>query len=285
MIRGRLASLILVMLASTHTVEAQPVTWQVERMSYLEVDARVQWRYTIVFVNRGEVGVTLDRMEESRWPTSGAAVATVEERAIHLRLEPYGTAAFEAYDELAEGGKAHRTFLGRDDSGRPARVDAVVDLRRDAAAIPRSPEAPPRPPAPPPVVTRIPIQSGGTAPIVVGGTVNGQRPVTMILDTGASYTILSPRLFSQLGLSIPASAPLVQFVIAGGQRVRAPLVTVDSLEIGHSRVGSLEVLAYDAIPEDPTLDGLIGLNFLNHFTVNIDRGAGVLTLAPRAREQ
>jgi predicted aspartyl protease len=115
--------------------------------------------------------------------------------------------------------------------------------------------------------------------------VNGTRQVALILDTGASYTILSPRLFSQLGLSVPAAAPLVQFVIAGGQRVQAPLVSVDSLEIGHARVAPLEVLAYDAIPEDPNLDGLIGLNFLNHFAVNIDRGAGVLTLAPKSSER
>ncbi len=290
MIRARLACLALLATVLAHTAEAQQreagqVAWRIERMSYLEVDGQVQWRYTIVFVNRGDAGVTLDRMEESRWATRGATVGAVEEREIHIRIEPRGTAAFEAYDELAEGGKAHRTFLGRDDSGRSVRVDAVVDLRRDAAAIPRSPEAPPRPPEPPPAVTRIPIQPGGTAPIVVGGTVNGSRQVALILDTGASYTILSPRLLGQLGLSIPASARWVRFTIAGGQQVEAPLVTVESLEIGNSRVAPLEVLAYDALPDDPALDGLIGLNFLNHFAVTIDRNAGVLTIAPRASRQ
>lgn len=301
MTRSRLALLVLLMSAPAHTAgaqqrEAAPVTWHavstpftgvlgVEGMTRVKEEGAFRWTYTITLMNQGAIGITLTRVEESRWVTAGAAVAIVEEREIRLRIEPFGAALYEAEDRLAGAGKAQRTFTGKDDAGGVVRVEVIVDLHLEAIAVPRSPDAPPRPSTPPPAVTRIPIHPGGTAPIVVGGTVNGLRPVTLILDTGASYTILSPRVFHQLGLSIPSSAPMVQFVIAGGQRVEAPLVSVDSLEIGHSRVGPIEVLAYDAIPHDPALDGLIGLNFLNRFTITIDRGAGVLTIAPKSSER
>lgn len=52
---------------------------------------------------------------------------------------------------------------------------------------------------------------------------------------------------------------------------------VASLEIGNIKVGPLKVLAHKAA--DEAADGLLGRDFLERFTVTIDRGR--VTLTPR----
>ena len=58
----------------------------------------------------------------------------------------------------------------------------------------------------------------------------------------------------------------------------AMTVTVESIDVAGAQVGPLQVVSHDAGSGG---DGLLGRDFLDRFTVNIDNNAGVVTLTPR----
>ena len=107
--------------------------------------------------------------------------------------------------------------------------------------------------------------------------VNGKGPLTLILDTGADTTLISPLALYKVGVST-IYAPRGEIRGATGT-ASVGQVQVDSLEVGEARVAPLTVIAHDA--ELSTGDGLLGRDFLNHFTVTVDSKAGIVTLAPK----
>ncbi len=126
-----------------------------------------------------------------------------------------------------------------------------------------------------PGVTVVPVQSQG-ATLFVNGTIPGASGTfRFILDTGASITAISPRVAAQLpGLS---SRGTVRLSTANGQ-VDAPLVTLPSLDIAGARVAQLDVVVLDSLS---SYDGLLGLSFLDHFNMELDRNRNEMTLRLR----
>ncbi len=146
--------------------------------------------------------------------------------------------------------------------------------RERARFVPASPMAPPAV-APARGITRIPFTPG--SPILVNATINGAGPVTLILDTGADRTMLTPMALWRLGIST-ANAPPVEIKGATGT-ARGALVPVTSVEVGEARAGPLLIIAHDA--DLKQADGLLGRDFLERFTVTIDASERVVTLAPK----
>ena len=124
--------------------------------------------------------------------------------------------------------------------------------------------------------TSAPIQLAG-AGALVGATVNGSG-VTLLVDTAASMTILSPKAMQRLGIAVPATAPKVMGTVVGGGTFSMPYVRVSSLRVGEFGVENIDVGVYDALPQASAVDGLLGGNFLNHFKVTVDRDRRRLTL-------
>src|SRR3990172_2599724 len=107
-------------------------------------------------------------------------------------------------------------------------------FRSRARFVPASPMAPPAV-APSAGITRIPFTPG--SPILVSARINGNGPVTLILDTGADRTMLTPMALWRLGISTD-NAPLAEIKGATGT-ARAALVQVLSVEVGEARAGPL----------------------------------------------
>src|SRR3989304_2230907 len=76
--------------------------------------------------------------------------------------------------------------------------------RSRARFVPASPMAPPAV-APAQGITRIPFTPG--SPILVNARINGGGPVTLILDTGADRTLLTPMALWRLGISTDNAPP------------------------------------------------------------------------------
>ena len=143
--------------------------------------------------------------------------------------------------------------------------------------IPVAPEpVAPASPAPPlSGVTKIPYSPG--SPILVTASIGGAGSVTLILDTGADRTMVSPEALGRLGISYADGARAEIKGVTGTSL--GSMVEVNSIEVGQAKVGPLRIVAHDA--DLKKADGLLGRDFLEHFTVTIDSKEQQVTLAPK----
>ena len=101
--------------------------------------------------------------------------------------------------------------------------------------------------------------------------------MALILDTGASHTILSPQVADDLGLLGDPESQLVTLKTAGGP-VQAKVVRVDSIRIAEAEVQETYAAIYELPDSPPGIDGLLGLTFLRQFQVTLDTAKGLLHL-------
>lgn len=178
--------------------------------------------------------------------------------------------------------------LGMDDQGRlqtqvsPGNVDDLARFRTCAQeAVKRELEVGPLGAGQVPATARagvVTAQLVGTV-ILVPALLNGV-PATLLLDTGATTTIVRPALAQRAGIEVPPDAPKMIGVVVGGQRISLPLVRARALSVGEAVVEGIDVGVFDGMAHMPGVDGLLGGNFLNHFKVTIDRENRRLTLEP-----
>jgi hypothetical protein len=160
------------------------------------------------------------------------------------------------------------------------RPESIPEAYRSAAESLSLSASPPAPaemevdlPKPKKGITKIPFAPG--SPILVSAKINGTGPVTLVLDTGADRTLVSPAVLSQVGISSEQVYSGVLRGVTGISRTEA--VWVSSVEVGDAKVGPLLVIAHDAGLKNA--DGLLGRDFLSNFNVTIDSKARVVTLA------
>lgn len=122
---------------------------------------------------------------------------------------------------------------------------------------------------------RIPFTPG--RPIMVSARINGGGTADLMLDTGAQVTVINPQTLAALGVSMRTAQRSTLQGVTG--RAATMTVTLDSIDVAGAQVGPLQVVSHDSGSGG---DGLLGRDFLDRFTVNIDNAAGVVTLTPRA---
>jgi hypothetical protein len=128
--------------------------------------------------------------------------------------------------------------------------------------------------------TVVPIEVVGDIAFVQA-TVNGALWAMLIVDPGASTTLITPLLLRRLGQPIPRGTGRREVPIVGGQKLDVPFTTI-MVQVGDAREG-LEVAVYDAFPEVPEIDGLLGADFLGRFRVTLDKAGRRMTLVPLSR--
>jgi predicted aspartyl protease len=160
-------------------------------------------------------------------------------------------------------------------------ADSVPDRFRAKAQMMAFPERPPTPAAnatpgeASTTTTKIPFTPG--KPIMVAAKVNGGSSASLMLDTGASVTVINPRVLA--GMGIGSSQALRGSVKGATGSADVLFVPIQSLEVGTARSGPLRIAAHDVDLSQG--DGLLGRDFLDQFTVTIDSTAGVVTIAPK----
>lgn len=102
-------------------------------------------------------------------------------------------------------------------------------------------------------------RDGGT--LVLDVKFNGVRNYEMILDTGASITLINREMARALGVR-PVSVG--RFKVADDRVVELPIGYVRSVSVGGATVNNVEV----AISDGGEV-GLLGQNFLNNFDIKI----------------
>ena len=122
---------------------------------------------------------------------------------------------------------------------------------------------------------------GIEVPIVRSGEVwvtdvllNGREKQPFVVDTGASFTLISRQTANNLGITIDESTPFLPIVTASDV-VLNPLVTLRSVRAGRAEVESVDTLVHN-LPGQTA--GLLGNSFLSKFRVVIDSGKGKMVL-------
>ena len=125
-------------------------------------------------------------------------------------------------------------------------------------------------------VVGIPLHRSGNHFIVDASPAHG-RSIRLLIDTGASLTILTPDVLEQHGIGYQNTGRSGVFNTANGQ-VRAPIYKLDSLSVGDWQVNQLDVGVLD-LSGGSNIDGLLGMNFLRHFQFFIDQNEALLRLS------
>ncbi len=118
--------------------------------------------------------------------------------------------------------------------------------------------------------------SPGSSQIPVSATLNRSSTQKFIVDTGASMVTIPRSTALELGLAIPN--PKRKVFTAGGVQY-APEVIISSIAIEGWEVNNVKALVLD-IPHQPDW-GLLGLNYLQRFRMDMNTEEGVLLLEPR----
>ncbi len=125
-------------------------------------------------------------------------------------------------------------------------------------------------------VVGIPLYRSGNRFVVDATPASGRR-IQLLIDTGASLTILTPEVLEQRGIRYTDTGRTGVFNTANGP-VRAPVYKLDYLAVGGWQVHHLEIGVLD-LGDRSGLDGLLGMNFLNHFQFFIDQNESLLRLS------
>ncbi len=156
----------------------------------------------------------------------------------------------------------------------PGRIVEVPVASSSPTPAPSRPAATPRPPQPEPRTARTtppaaegrvylaPIvrRSGGTP--VVSVTFNGRQRFDMIVDTGASGTVITQPMARALGI---APVGETRVATASANNVTFQLGYVNSMEVGGSQRGRMRVAI-----AGPSLDiGLLGHDFFGGYDITV----------------
>lgn len=125
-------------------------------------------------------------------------------------------------------------------------------------------------------VVGIPLHRSGNHFIVDARPAHG-RNLRLLIDTGASLTIFTPDVLERRGIRYQDTGRTGIFNTANGP-VRAPIYKLDSLSVGDWYVRHLEIGVLD-LGNRSGVDGLLGMNFLNHFQFFIDQNEVLLRLS------
>ncbi|MDC1286391.1 TIGR02281 family clan AA aspartic protease [Gammaproteobacteria bacterium] len=149
--------------------------------------------------------------------------------------------------------------------------DMLAELTRVVAGIDDT-----RPRGSAPGVVGIALHRRGNH-FIVDASPAHNRNIQLLIDTGASLTMLNSDVFKHLGSQYTDSGRTGVFNTANG-RVRAPIYILNSLVVGDWQVNQLEVGVLSGLGGS-NFDGLLGMNFLKHFQFFIDQDEAVLRLA------
>ena len=118
--------------------------------------------------------------------------------------------------------------------------------------------------------------------IFVNATLNNKEIINLLVDTGATRTVITPEVANRLGYSPEDDAPKHTVTVFGGQTIEVPFISLSNIQVGNAVVNNISAGVYPGHPKDPFFDGVLGVDFLSHFIVTVDHNSSMLTLKPQS---
>jgi len=180
----------------------------------------------------------------------------------------------EYYDEAADAFQRFLEVSPKTDAERRARIKGLIDFYRylGTTRIHRTGGR---------EVTSIPFEIVNFRPLI-NVKINGKGPVRLVIDTGASLSVISDLAAERLGIKPVARGGNARAIGGDGS---FPIVygLLDSLTIGETRIEMVPIYirtVYSSpdVPESERSDGYLGLSMLANFAMTIDYKERQLTL-------
>jgi clan AA aspartic protease (TIGR02281 family) len=120
----------------------------------------------------------------------------------------------------------------------------------------------------------VPIRRTGNT-LLVDVVVDNFLKSRLMVDTGATFTVISKSMARQLSLNLDNAAVIPLQSVSGV--FLAPLTKVKSITVGEATAHDVEVVVHD-IAQGST-GGLLGMSFLDNFQVTINTTAEIMILS------
>jgi len=110
--------------------------------------------------------------------------------------------------------------------------------------------------------------------IFVDVVINEKIRINLLVDTGATFVVVSPGLAGKLKIYPKKAAKAISLRMADGSVITGMPVILDSVQIEDAREEKVKAV----IAESGEKQGILGMSFLNKFHLNIDPEKRELTL-------
>lgn len=111
---------------------------------------------------------------------------------------------------------------------------------------------------------------------VIGIDGNTFRDIEVALDTAATTTSIPIYVASALGYKV-SKPKRIEEVVTGSGVEAVPIIEIKELTAIGQTIENIEVMCHD-LPPDAPVEGLLGLNFLMNFDLNISFSKGTIEL-------
>lgn len=124
-----------------------------------------------------------------------------------------------------------------------------------------------------PLLVEVPYRADGSSIHVEVYLNDSAEPFHFVLDTGATYTSISSDAAKQLGLSFGGN--VISINTANGQ-ISAPVINLQSVSLNGATVHNVQTVMLSNLGG---VDGLLGLNYLKHFNMEVNQALGKISLS------
>jgi len=127
--------------------------------------------------------------------------------------------------------------------------------------------------------TNLPVRTIGGYLMVVGVSINDRGPFDFLVDTGTNTTLIDPELAKELGLTPKDALQLASLASS----TSVPRYYFQTFRVGPASISNQEALAIP-LPQLTAIDGkirgVLGMNFLLHFSFRLNYDRRTLELYP-----
>lgn len=114
--------------------------------------------------------------------------------------------------------------------------------------------------------------------LFVNVLLNKKVKAKLLIDTGASFVVLSADIAKQLNISIKEKDPEVKMILADGGEASGKMFKLDTISVGEVKADDVQAAVIYQENAFKNFDGLLGMSFLKlfKFEVNLDKGKLIL---------
>ncbi|MBC6414455.1 MAG: clan AA aspartic protease [Chromatiales bacterium] len=124
-------------------------------------------------------------------------------------------------------------------------------------------------------IVAIPIELTEPHKYIIIATINDTIEAELLIDTGASLSVLREKFVDDVELPIKDEEPLT--LTTASDTVEARTIKLDSFGIGDVKFADMAI-GVTKMPDDFLPDGLLGMDYLSEFQFNLDQEALTLYL-------